>query len=160
MPPTAPFVSTPMHVEPDWIDYNGHMNVAYYVVLFDRCLDQFFDILGIGPDYVKRYNSSSFTVEAHITYQRELLVGAPVKATLQILDYDEKRVHTYLELFHAEEGFLSATWEQMTLHVDMAAKRASVFPQDILEKIDQMYQAHKTLPQNSNVGRLIQIKRK
>jgi acyl-CoA thioester hydrolase len=160
MSQTAPFVSSLMRVEPEWIDYNGHMNVAYYVVLFDRCVDEFFSLLDIGPDYVERENSSSFTVEGHITYQRELALDAPVKVNLQIVDFDEKRIHLYLEMYHSDEDFLSATWEQLTLHVDMAAKCASVFPTDVLEKIDKMYQAHQTLPLSPNIGRIIGIRKK
>jgi len=160
MSPQAPFVSSPMVVAPEWIDYNGHMNVAYYVVLFDRCIDELFTCLDVGPEYVKRENSSTFTMEGHITYQRELPVDAPVKMTLQIVDYDQKRLHLYLEMFHAQEGFLSATWEQLTLHVDMKAKRASVFPNDVLEKVEQMYQAHCSLPPGTHIGRIIGIRKK
>ena len=160
MPSPTPFESSIMTVMPEWIDYNGHMNVAYYVVLFDRCLDEFADLIGIGEDYIKRENSSTFTVEGHITYQRELPVDAPVRMTLQVVDYDEKRLHFYLEMYHAHDGFLSATWEQLTLHVDMKAKRASVFPRDVLEKIDRMYQAHKTLPPSPNIGRRVGIRKK
>lgn len=160
MSPQTPFISSPMTVAPEWIDYNGHMNVAYYVVLFDRCIDELFDLLDIGPEYVKRENSSTFTMEGHITYQRELPVDAPVKMTLRIVDYDQKCLHLYLEMFHAQEGFLSATWEQMTLHVDLKAKRASVFPDEVLEKIDQMYQAHNSLPPSSHIGRIIGIRKK
>ncbi len=160
MPPQTPFTSSPMTVLPQWIDYNGHMNVAYYVVLFDRCIDELFDTLDIGADYVTRENSSTFTMEGHITYQRELPVDAPVKMTLRIIDFDEKRLHLYLEMFHGDEGFLSATWEQLTLHVDMNAKRASFFPNDVLEKINQMYQAHCTLPSSAHIGRIIGIRKK
>jgi len=160
MSPQTPFVSSPMTVVPEWIDYNGHMNVAYYIVLFDRCIDELFSSLGVGPEYVKRENASTFTMEGHITYQRELAVNAPVKMTLRIVDYDQKRLHIYLEMFHDQEGFLSATWEQLTLHVDMNAKRASVFPDAVLEKIDQMYQAHSTLPPSTHIGRIIGIRKK
>ncbi len=160
MPSQAPFISSPMTVVPEWIDYNGHMNVAYYIVLFDRCIDEFFTHLGVGPEYVIRENASTFTMEGHITYQRELSVDAPVKMTLQIVDYDQKRLHLYLEMFHAQDGFLSATWEQLTLHVDMKAKRSSVFPDEVLEKVEQMYQAHGSLPPSSHIGRIIGIRRK
>jgi len=160
MPQQVPFISSTMRVVPEWIDYNGHMNVAYYVVLFDRCIDELFGTLDVGIEYMARENSSTFTVEGHITYQKELKVDAPVKVTLQIVDYDEKRLHLYLELHHEEEDFLSATWEQISLHVDMNTKRASGFPKGALEKIEQMYQAHKTLPRSSNIGRIIGIRKK
>lgn len=154
------FKSTTTHVKPEWIDHNGHLNVAYYVVLFDHCVDEFFDQIGLGATYVALGNSSTFTVEAHITYQKELKVDTPVCLTLQVLDYDEKRLHLHVELFHATEGFLSATWEQMSLHVDMNTKRASPFPKDVLEEIDQMLQSHKEISQSPVIGKKIQITRK
>lgn len=80
--------------------------------------------------------------------------------TLQVLDYDEKRLHVYLELFHETDGFLAATWEQMSLHIDMIAKRASIFPDDVLEKIEKMYQAHKDIAQGPANGHKMQIKKK
>jgi acyl-CoA thioester hydrolase len=82
----APFVSSVMHVEPEWIDYNGHLNVAYYNVLFDRAVDEAYELLGIGLDYVRQRNSSVYTVEVHLRYLRELHAGDPVRVTLQLLD--------------------------------------------------------------------------
>jgi len=160
MPQQAPFKSSIMHVEPEWIDYNGHMNVAYYIVLFDRSIDELFAVLDVGSAYMKRENASTFTLEAHITYQRELPVAAPVEMTLQLIDYDEKRLHLYVEMYHQQAGFLSATWEQLSLHVDMGTKRASHFPKPVLEKVDQMYQAHKSLPSSPHIGQIIGIRKK
>ena len=62
----APFVSSVMEVEKDWIDYNGHLNMAYYNVLFDRCSDEAFAAMGLGPDYAKERRLTSYTAEAHI----------------------------------------------------------------------------------------------
>ncbi len=71
----APFVSSAMRVEPQWIDYNNHLNVAYYILLFDRAVDECFALLGIGEEYVRARRASLFTAEAHIGYRRELSVG-------------------------------------------------------------------------------------
>ena len=126
----APFVSSVMKVEPAWIDYNGHLNMAYYNVLFDRAVDEVFELLGCGADYVKK-GFSTFTAEVHVRYLRELHAGDPVRVTFQLLDYDPKRMHYFEQLFHAEEGWVSATSENMSLHVDMAAKKAAPFPPEV-----------------------------
>ncbi len=90
----APFVSSRMKVEPAWIDYNGHLNMAYYNVLFDRAVDEVFELLGCGADYVKK-GFSTFTAEVHVRYLRELKEGDPVRVTFQLLDYDAKRMHYF-----------------------------------------------------------------
>src|SRR5687768_17340258 len=97
----APFVSSTMKVEPAWIDLNGHLNMAYYHVLFDRAMDEAFDLLGIGPDHVEKRKGSFFTAEVHTVYKRELKLDDPVRVTLQLVDHDEKRLHYYLEIRHA-----------------------------------------------------------
>src|SRR3974377_1558790 len=124
----APFVSSLMRVEPQWIDYKGHFNMAYYNMLFDRAVDEVFELLGCGLDYVKSRRHSCFTAEAHVRYLRELHAEAPVRVTFQLLDYDEKRMHFFEQLFHASEGWISATSENMSLHVDMAAQKTAPFP--------------------------------
>jgi len=156
----APFKSDIMHIRPEWIDYNGHLNMAYYNVLFDDCIDQAFILFGLGPDYVKQKNASFYTLEVHITYLRELHEGDPVYVTLQLLDFDEKRTHFYQELHHAEKGFLSATSEQLNMHVDMTAKRAAPFPDDVLTNIAAMHDAHKDLERAPQLGSVIGIRRK
>ena len=125
----APFVSSLMHVEPQWIDYNGHLNMAYYNVLFDRAVDEVYELIGIGADYLKRANHSTFTAEVHVRYVRELHANDPVRVTFQLLDFNSKRFHYFEQLFHATEGWVSATSENMTLHVDMAAKKVASFPE-------------------------------
>lgn len=156
----VPFRSSVMTVEPDWIDYNGHLNMAYYNVLFDRCVDQAFLTLGLGPDYVRRTGFSFFTAEAHVCYLRELAEGAPVYSTFRLVDHDVKRVHAFQELFHAEEGWLSATSETMTLHVDLGEKRVAPWPDEVMERLGAMQAAHGALPAPEQLGRRIGIRRK
>ena len=84
--------------------------------------------IGIGLDYLKTTNHSTFTAEAHVRYLREIHEGDPVRVTFHLLDYDAKRIHYFEQLFHADEGFLSATSENMTLHVDMARKESGRLP--------------------------------
>jgi acyl-CoA thioester hydrolase len=142
----APFVSTVMRVEPGWIDYNGHLNMAYYNVLFDRAVDEAYELLGCGLAYLKETQHSTFTAEVHVRYLRELNSDDPVRVTFQLLEYDAKRMHYFEQLFHAEEGWLSATSENMALHVDMAARKTVPFPDVIAARLQRMMAAHESLP--------------
>ena len=153
----APFVSSLMTVEPAWIDYNGHLNMAYYNVLFDRAVDEVFELLGCGLDYVKTRQHSCFTAEVHVRYLRELKAGDPVRVTFQLIDYDQKRMHFFEQLFHAEEGWVSATSENMSLHIDMTAKKTAAFPPGIAGCLARMRASHARLPQPEAAGRQISI---
>ena len=140
-PMPAPFVSSVMRIEPQWIDYNGHLNVAYYNVLFDRAVDELYEVLGLGPDYLKARAHSTMVVEAHVRYLREVKESDPLRVTVQLLDYDSKRLHLFEQLLHATENWLSATSETMTLHVDMTAKKAAPFPDSIMRALQRMKRA-------------------
>jgi acyl-CoA thioester hydrolase len=148
----APFVSSVMKVERSWIDYNGHLNMAYYNVLFDRAVDEAFELLGCGADYVKTRRHSCYTAEVHLRYLRELRAGDPVRVTFQLLDYDAKRMHYFEQLFHATEGWVSATSENISLHVDMVAKKTAPFPKEVAACLAEMKAAHAKLPRPEAVG--------
>jgi acyl-CoA thioester hydrolase len=151
----APFVSSIMEVESGWIDYNGHLNMAYYHVLFDRAVDEAFALVGIGPAYAKSSGRSFFSAEVHVRYLRELHSGQPVRVTLQLLDFDAKRLHFFEQLFHATEGWVAATSEQMSLHVDMQIKKTTPFPDETVRLIDRMMASHALLPRPEAAGRRI-----
>ena len=121
--PPAPFLSSVMQIEPQWIDYNGHLNMAYYNVMMDRAIDEMWLQLGIGPTYLKERHGSTFTAEAHVRYLREIHLGDPVQISVYLLGTDAKRLHTFEELRHATEGWISATSENMTLHMDMKERK-------------------------------------
>lgn len=151
----APFLTTVMQIEPQWIDYNGHLNMAYYNVLFDRGIDQMWLELGIGPDYMKTRHGSTFTAEAHVRYLREVHLGDPVQVSVYLIEADDKRIHTFEELRHATEGWLSATSENMTLHMDMNARKTAPFPPDIAARIREVVVAHGTVARPDGIGRRI-----
>jgi acyl-CoA thioester hydrolase len=115
-------------VRPEWIDINGHMNVAYYVLAFDRAVDDLWAQLGITDEYIRSGAGTTFAVECHVTYQRELREEDPYVVTSEILAYDEKRIHQFQRMYHAEQHFLSATAEWMNLHVDLKTRRVSRWP--------------------------------
>ncbi|WP_018700004.1 thioesterase family protein [Amorphus coralli] len=156
----APFTSPEMAVEEGWIDYNGHMNVAYYIVLFDRGLDLAFDAIGIGEDYRAREQKSFFTVESHISYLRELTLGDLSVTTTVLVEHDDKRLRTFQEMHHASEGFLAATMETLLLHIDMEARKAIPWGEDVDARIRTAFDLHRDLPRSERIGRSIAIKRK
>jgi acyl-CoA thioester hydrolase len=153
----APFVSSIMRLEPQWIDYNGHLNVAYYNVLFDRAVDEVYELLGLGPTYLERTKHSTMVVEAHVRYLRELKLDDPVRVTVQLLDYDAKRIHMFEELRHATGNWVSATSENMTLSVDMTAKKVAPFSSSVQKALAVMKTAHAVLPVPDGAGRSIKM---
>lgn len=155
----TPFVSRVMEIEKDWIDYNGHLNMAYYNVLFDRCSDEAFEIMGMGPDYAKTRKLTIYTAEVHVCYVQELHLGDRVTATFHLIDHDEKRLRAYQEIRHVD-GWLAATSESLSLHVDMAGPKVAPFPADIQAKVETMRAAHASLAMPERAGRAIGIKRK
>lgn len=146
-------------VEPSWIDYNGHLNVAYYHLVFDRGTDEFLDRIGLGEASARKGLGSMFALEDHITYQRELKVDDPLRVTLQVLDYDEKRVHYFMRMFHGEENYLAATYEHLSMYVDFESRRSAPMPASGRAKLDAIYEAHKGLPKPEDAGRVVGIRR-
>jgi acyl-CoA thioester hydrolase len=155
----APFVSRVMTVDPAWTDYNGHMNMAYYNVLFDQCADEVYTALGIGLAYVEARRLTMYTAEIHVCYVRELHEGEEVTVTFHLLDHDQKRLHVYQEIHHAD-GWLAATSESLNLHIDMSGPKVAPFPADILPGIQAFRAAHAGLPTPERAGRRVGIVRK
>jgi acyl-CoA thioester hydrolase len=146
-------------IRPEWIDYNGHLNMAYYSVLFDHTVDEAFAAMGLGPDYARASAHTTYTGEFHVCYVRELHLGSRVRSSFQLLDHDDKRMHCYQELFH-EDGWLAATGETLVLHIDNSGPRVAPFPPDVAEKLAAMRAAHASLPRPARAGRSIGIRRK
>jgi len=151
----VPFLAPVMRIEPAWIDYNGHLNMAYYNVLFDRTIDAIWSELGIGPDYLAARGGSTFTAECHVRYLREIHLDDPVRVSVLLVAADDKRIHTFQELRHATDGWLSATSENMSVHVDMAARKVAPFPADVGARIAAALRAHDACPRPEGLGRRI-----
>ena len=155
----APFVSRVMEIEKDWIDYNGHLNMAYYNVLFDRCSDDAFEVMGLGPQYATNRKHTIYTAEVHVCYVQELHLGHKVTVTFHLIDHDDKRLRAYQEIRHVD-GWLAATSESLSLHIDMSGPKVAPFPPDIMEKVEAMRAAHAGLAMPERAGRSIGIRRK
>lgn len=156
---TSPHISTPMQVPPEWIDYNGHMNMAFYAMLLDRASDEFYEELGLGPAYAEARGHSTFTGEIQIRYRRELHLGHRVRVKSWLLDHDEKRFHTWQEIHH-EDGWIAATGEALTLHIDRAGPRVAPFPADIAARLEAFAARHTREDWPEGAGRGIAIRRR
>ena len=147
-------------VAPEHIDPNGHMNVGYYSVLFDKALDLPWEVLGMGYTSIAASGCSTFALETHVTYQRELHEGDPLDFTFRLLDFDAKRIHAFMTMLHARERWLAATSEAISICIDMTTRRSTTWPDDQLARLRAVHTAHSQRPRPPEVGRVIGIRRK
>jgi acyl-CoA thioester hydrolase len=153
----APLTLHHATVRPEWIDYNGHMNVAYYLLAFDQATDSVLDHFGIGRDYAESQGRSMFVVEAHLTYVREVTQGDGLEFRSLVLGADGKRLHLFHAMHHADEGFLAATAEFMLVHVDLADRCAAPLGDDARQRLEAAAVAHSALERPPQAGRAIRL---
>ena len=142
-------------VRPEWIDHNQHMNVGYYLVVFDFATDEFMAWVGLDGAHRASRAITTFCLEAHVTYHREVRAGDPLRFTTQLLGHDAKRLHYIHAMYHAAEGWLAATNELMSLHVSHATRRAAPMAPEILARLAAIQRAHDALPRQPQAGRAI-----
>ena len=142
-------------VLPEWVDWNGHMNVAFYVSAFDQAAGAFMRNMGLGRPYVDGKLGMTFVLETHVTYDREMRGGAPMRFVTQLLARDGKRVHLYHDMYHAEQGYLAATNESIVMNIDYATRRSAPWPAPVAERLEVLWQAHRHLPRPAKAGRVM-----
>ncbi len=156
----SPLVVFETRVKPDWIDYNGHMNVAYYVLAFDHAIDDFYGRLGVGEAYAREGRGSMFALTLKVDYLREVRVGDRLRITTRMLDCDAKRIHYCQEMDQLEAGYTAARKEGLSIHVDLGTRRSAPFPEDRMAAIRACLEAHAPLPRPDWVGQRIGIRRR
>ena len=152
---TSPIISYRGKVLPEWIDWNGNMNVAYYVMAFDLATDALFDQLNMGKAYREGTNCSTFTLELHVNYLNEIHEGETFEVRSHILGVDRKRLHIFHDMVHVDTGKQVATNENMLIYIDMGKRRSAPFPDDLRERLQRVAGAHSTLERPANAGRSI-----
>ena len=163
MPPlitTAPLDIHRCAVLPEWLDWNGHMNVAFYVAAFDQASGAFMRNIGLGRHYVDGKHGMTFVLETHVTYDREMKGGALMRFTTQLLDRDAKRVHLFHEMYHETLGHLAATNETIVMNIDFATRRSAPWPKQAVERLEAVWEAHKHLPKPTKSGRVMGLAKK
>ena len=125
-----------------WTDYNGHLNVAFYVHVFDIAADIMLDSFKMGGQSAKQDKKTTFVAEMHTAYKQEVRLGEEVETHLTYADHDKKRIHYKLSMFHKEKKYLAATNEVLSLYVDLSQRKVVEFDQDRLKLMDEAIKAN------------------
>ena len=120
----------------DWADYNGHLNVAFYVRIFDIAADVMLDNFNMGGLSAKKDKKTTFVAEMHTIYKQEVRLGEEVETYLTYVDHDKKRIHYRLSMFHKEKKYLAATNEVLSLYVDLNKRKVTEFDVDRVVLMD------------------------
>lgn len=141
-------------VQPDWTDYNNHMNEARYLQVFCDSTDAFLNMIGVDPDYVAG-GHSYYTVETHIQHLQEVAALEPLYVKTQMISHDEKRIHLFQWIYHGKTDEVLATGEQMFLHVDANASKACPAKPEVLARLAEIWDGHQHLPAPEAAGRAV-----
>lgn len=155
---TNPLVEFQSKVQDQWIDHNGHMNVAYYVLAFDEATDAAYEQWGIGLGY-QDSGCSVFTIGMNVDYLAELFAGDDIRITTQLIDADHKRVHYFHTMYRQDSNVVAATNECLCMNVNFATRKSEPFAEDIAVRIREAHAAHKEIPVPPGVGRTLGIRR-
>ena len=141
----------------EWIDVNGHMNVAYYALAFDLAIDSLWGEFGINDKHLEQSRGSTFAAEVHISYRRELKEDDPYVVTTQLLAFSAKGLHQFQFMYHAEEHFLAATAEWINLHVNLDTRRVTPWPDEILDRIRAFTVQQGDIVRAPEVGKIMKL---
>jgi len=157
----APIRTHTRTVPPEWIDYNGHMNVAYYVRAFDLATDEILEErLGVGETLAREGRLGPMTLQLQVHYLDELLEGTEFACDFQLLDADPKRLHFFLTMINLATGAVAATMESLLMNVDLDTRRSAPYPDWAQERMARMLAAHATLPRPELAGSPLGIRRR
>jgi acyl-CoA thioester hydrolase len=144
-------------VQPGWVDYNNHLNDAYYVVIFSNATTTLMDHIALGAAERAATGHTLFTLEMHVNYLREVMGGVEVGIATQILGYDRKRLHVFHTLFESGAAEPAATNEQMLTNYDMKAGRTAPFLPEVLARIEALARPQAGMPRPAHAGRSIAL---
>ena len=120
----------------EWTDYNGHMNMSYYILIFDNAAEVMLTKFKMGGDSAQNDKKSTFAVETHTTYDQEVKLGEEVEVHLTYLDHDKKRIHYRVSMFHKEKKYLAATTEVLSLYIDLNRRKVAEFETEKIKIMD------------------------
>ena len=123
-------------VKKEWTDYNGHMNMSYYILVFDNAAEIMLTKFKMGGDSAQRDKKSTFAVETHTTYDQEIKLGEEVEVHLTYLNHDKKRIHYRVSMLHKEKKYLAATTEVLSLYIDLNQRKVAEFEPEKIKIMD------------------------
>ncbi len=156
-PIPAPFVGLRTEVKREWIDDNGHLNAGYYFVVFDLSVTDFLAFAGLDRTHRDEQHVTTFSVEGHITFEREMRLGDPIEIRTQLLGWDAKKLHYINLMHHGTEGWLAATNELLTMHISLETRRSAPMAQEVQDRLAAIAEVHAAMPAPPQVGRVIGI---
>ena len=142
-------------VRPEWVDYNGHLRDAFYVLIFGFASDAVIDFIGLDETARKTRRRSIYTLEAHVNYLREIKEGVQVRVDVRVLANDAKRLHVYFEMFKHDAPEPIAVSEQLLAHVDTSGPKTIPFDPDVRARTEALAAAHAALRNAHYAGRVI-----
>lgn len=157
--PVKPMTSYQTTISRDWVDYNGHLRDAFYLLIFSHATDALMDVLGLDEAGRARTGHSLYTLECHLNFLAEVKEGEEVEVRTQLLAHDAKRLHIHHGLYRPGEDASLAESEQMLMNIDSAVGRAALFDAVVAGKVVQLALEHQRLPQPVCVGRVIGLRR-
>jgi acyl-CoA thioester hydrolase len=152
-------ITSGTRIRPEWIDYNGHLMDGYYLVAFSDANEAILAELGFGPTYRDRTGCTIYTVEAHVTYRREVSLETPLSISTQLIDHDAKRIHVFHDMVHAEDGERLATAELMFMHVRQSTGKVEPFAAEQAARVAEMAAAHAEVERPPEIGQSVGIRR-
>jgi len=156
----TPFKAYTTRIKNDWIDDNGHLNVAYYHLVFDLAAKPFFEWLGLTPDVRQTEKISTFALETHINFLSEVAVDAEVNVHARLLDVNSKRFLFYLEMFKTDGDTLAASYESLSTFVDMENRKSTSIAPQLLERMSLIKTRHSELELPWQIGHAISVNAK
>jgi len=131
-------------VKKEWVDYNNHMNMAYYVLIIDRAWEVALEKFQMGANAAKNENRSTMVVETNTKYLNEVKEGEEVDINLTYFDHDKKRLHIKMEMVNKKSRKLSASMEWISLYIDLSKRKVTEFENEKLELMDEFIKEHKS----------------
>ena len=157
---TTPAPEVVTRIAEEWCDYNGHMNMAWYAVVFDRAVERVFASLGLDAAWRARSRRSFFSLSAMYHYLREVGAGEEVRIRFRVLDVDASKVHFFQEMIHAGEGHRLATAEVLAVHIDMTRRRSAEMAPEVRARFEALRAAQAHLPRPPEAGARVGIRRR
>ena len=159
-PYKTPIILSEKRVLKDWIDYNGHMNVAFYTLAFDNSLDEFLEnTLGIGETHASHNQQGPFVLQAHYHYLNEMSLDEKFNVRLLVVDCDEKRMHLCLDIFSVKQKKIIAVSETVLINVNLAIRRTEKYPTWALKRLVDLKNTHANSNFPSVLGKSIGLKK-
>ncbi|MDR8013131.1 thioesterase family protein [Ectopseudomonas guguanensis] len=157
--PAKPLTSYQTTISPEWVDYNGHLRDAFYLLIFSHATDALMDVLGLDEAGRARTGHTLYTLECHLNFLAEVKEGEAVEVRTQLLAHDAKRLHIHHALYRPGKSASLAESEQLLMNIDSAAGRAAPFDEQVAERVAHLGAEQQNLQRPACVGRVIGLRR-